>query len=247
MSVQPTAITSSFAPTRWTLVLEARGQSPEARAALSELCAAYYLPVFRFLCREGRNEDTARELTQEFFARLLARDGFSKADPTQGRFRSYLLGALKHFLGDQRDREQALKRGGGVVHDPLTPSTETSMGPELVAPAIGDTWFDRQWALTIMDTALKRLADEHAAAGKAEQFERLKPWLGGVAANPAIVTAELGWSEGAFKVAVHRLRKRFRELIRSEVSQTVPGFADIDAELRYLVEVLAQSNEYAVR
>lgn len=245
MSAEATAITSSFAPTRWTLVLEARGESPEARAALSELCAAYYPPVFRFLCREGRNEDTARELTQEFFARLLARDGFSKADPTQGRFRSYLLGALKHFLGDQRDREQALKRGGGVVHDSLPTPTESSMGPELVAPAVGDAWFDRQWALTIMDTALQRLAAEHAATGKLEQFDRLKPWLGGGAADPSTVTSQLGWSEGAFKVAVHRLRKRFRELVRSEVSQTVPGFADVDAELRYLVEVLARSNEYA--
>ena len=236
-----TSSAANFAPTRWTLVLAARGDSPAARAALGELCAAYYQPVFRFLQREGRSEEAARELTQEFFARLLARDGFATADPARGRFRSYVLGALRHFLGDQRDRDDAAKRGGGAIHEPLPEASDTSPGRELAAPAAvsAEAWFDRQWALAIMDRSLAALAEEHAAAGKAEQFERLKPWLVGPAAAQAEVAAQFGWSEGALKVAVHRLRKRFRELVRAEVAQTVPGFADVDAELRYLVEVLS--------
>lgn len=234
---------ANFAPTRWTLVLEARGGSPAAQAALGELCTAYYQPVFRFLQREGRSEDAARELTQEFFARLLARDGLATADPARGRFRSFLLGALKHFLGDQRDRDNAAKRGGGAVHEPLPEASDTSPGQELAAPgpAPSEAWFDRQWALAIMDRALSTLAAEHAAAGKADQFERLKPWLVGAAAAQADVAGQLGWSEGALKVAVHRLRKRFRELVRAEIAQTVPAFAEVDAELRYLVEVLART------
>lgn len=236
-----TSSAANFAPTRWTLVLAARGDSPAARAAMSELCGAYYQPVFRFLQREGRGEDDARELAQEFFARLLASAGVARADPARGRFRSFLLGALRHFLGDRRDRENAVKRGGGVAHEPLPEASDTSPGQELAAPAAvsADAWFDRQWALAIMDRALRLLAEEHAAACKAEQFEQLKPWLVGAAAAQADVAAQFGWSEGALKVAVHRLRKRFRELVRAEVAQTVPAFADVDAELRYLVEVLS--------
>lgn len=241
MTSTATGTVSGFAPTRWTLVLEARGDSPAAQAALGELCGSYYQPVFRFLQREGRTEDAARELTQEFFARLLARDGFATADPARGRFRSFVLGALRHFLGDQRDRDNAAKRGGGAILEPMPEPTDTSPGRELAAATPDDTWFDRQWALAIMDTALRALAAEHAAAGKADQFEHLKPWLMGAAAAQADVAARLGWSEGALKVAVHRLRKRFRELVRAEVAQTVPAFADVDAELRYLVEVLARS------
>src|SRR3954468_13823854 len=143
----------AFAPTRWTLVLRARGESVEARGALSELCEAYYQPVFRFLRREGREEDAARELTQEFFARLLAGGGLGAADPRRGRFRSYLLGAVKHFLADQRDREQRQKRGGGVRPESLDASTDTSPMLQIadMASAPDDTFFDREWALAAME------------------------------------------------------------------------------------------------
>lgn len=172
-----TSSSANFAPTRWTLVLAARGDSLAARAAMSELCGAYYQPVFRFLQREGRSEGDARELAHEFFARLLASAGVAGADPARGRFRSFLLGALRHFLGDRRDREDAVKRGDGVAHEPLPETSDTSPGRELATPApvFAEAWFDRQWALAIMDRALRLLAEEHAAAGKAEQFERLKP------------------------------------------------------------------------
>lgn len=241
--MQSSHSSGELSPTRWTLVQRARGESPEARAALGELCEAYWMPVFRFLRREGRDEDSARELTQEFFARLLSGAGVAGADPARGRFRSFLLGALRHFLGDLRDRAGATKRGAGVIHEPLLPPTDTSPGLEIAAPAEGpdDPWFDRQWALAIMERALQAHAAEHATAGKAEQFEALKPWLvGAVAPAQSEVASRLGWSEGALKVAVHRLRKRFRELVRSEIAQTVPASSDVDAELRYLIEVLAR-------
>lgn len=243
-----TPATSPFAPTRWTLVLRARGGTPEARAALSELCEAYYQPVLAFLRREGRDEDAARELAQEFFARLLQRGEVGQADPARGRFRSYLLGALKHFLADQRDHDRRAKRGGGVAPESLDapmPGQDTAPALQVAAPAAGcpEAQFDRQWALTVMARALERLAAEFQADGRAEQFATLKPWLAGDTASldQARAAAQLGLGESAIKVAIHRLRKRFRDAIRAEVAQTVPADADIDEELRYLVEVLAGS------
>jgi RNA polymerase sigma factor (sigma-70 family) len=233
-----------FAPTRWTLVLRARGESSEARGALSELCEAYYQPVFNFLRREGRDEDAARELAQEFFARLLARGGIGGADPQQGRFRSYLLGAVKHFLSDLRDHERRQKRGGGASAESLDAQTGTSVALQVpdAAAAFDDALFDRAWALALMDRALFLLASEFTSDNKAEQFTVLKPWLAGDAETftQARAAAQLGMSESAVKVAIHRLRKRFREIIRAEISQTVDSPAEVDEELRYLVEVLAR-------
>ncbi len=233
----------AFITTRWTRVLAARGDSPEAKRALGELCEAYWPAVFRFLQREGRTEDTARELTQEFFAKVLERDAFAGVDPARGRFRSFLLGALKHFLGDQRDHERAAKRGSGVAHESIGPSTDTSPGIEIADPAdaFDERRFDRSWALAVIDRSLVSLAAELRDEGKAAQFDVLKPWLAGdpAALSQAEAATRLGMSEGAVKVAIHRLRKRYRELVRAEVAQTVPESADVDEELRYLVEVLA--------
>jgi RNA polymerase sigma-70 factor (ECF subfamily) len=240
----PNQSVGNFAPTRWTLVLRARGESIEARGALSELCEAYYQPVFRFLRREGREEDAARELTQEFFARLLARGGIGTADPQRGRFRSYLLGAVKHFLGDQRDHERRAKRGGGATPESLDAENAGSPALEVAdgASPPDDTVFDRAWALAVMDRALNSLAAEFASEGKADQFTALKPWLAGDAQTlrQSQAAAQLGLGESAVKVAIHRLRKRFRELIRAEVAQTVDDAAEVDTELKYLVEVLVR-------
>ncbi|HRI16734.1 MAG TPA: sigma-70 family RNA polymerase sigma factor [Verrucomicrobiota bacterium] len=240
MTTHPSA---AFAETRWTRVLASRGDSPEARAALGDLCEAYWDPVFRFLRREGRDEDAARELTQEFFARLLAGRGFAGAAPERGRFRSFLLGALKHFLADLRDHTRAAKRGGGVVPEPLAPATDTSSGLEVAAPddASSTTYFDRQWAYAVMARALTAVENEFAEADRKEQFVVLKPWLVGDTAvlSQADAARRLALNEGAVKVAIHRLRKRFREVVRTEVAQTVPVVSDIDEELRYLVEVLS--------
>jgi len=235
---------SPFAPTRWTLVLRARGETVEARAALSELCGAYYQPVLRFLLREGRTEDTARELTQEFFARLLATGGFEPVQPGRGRFRSFVLGAVKHFLGDVRDRDGAAKRGGGKVVESLDVALGDADAAFPDAPGLEpapDTFFDRQWALALMERALAALERDFASGGNAAQFAALKPWLvGETDALPQIEAArQLGLSEGAVKVAIHRLRKRFRECIKAEVAQTLDDPAQVNEELRYLVEVLS--------
>ncbi|MBX3732698.1 MAG: sigma-70 family RNA polymerase sigma factor [Verrucomicrobiae bacterium] len=236
-------VSGAFAPTRWTLVLRTQGDSEEARTALGELCAAYWDPVFRFLRREGRGEDAARELAQDFFARVLSGRGFPGASPERGRFRSFLLGALKHFLGDLRDHERAAKRGGGVEPERLEAATDSHPGFEVASPEspAADCAFDRQWALAVMARSLGVLEAEQAGSGRGPSFAVLKAWLVGDA--PALSQSEaarqLGWTEGAVKVAVHRMRRRFREIVRSEVAQTVPAAADVDEELRYLVDVLS--------
>lgn len=235
----------AFLTTRWTYVLAAQGSTPEARKALGDLCEAYWMPVFRFLRREGRTEDESRDLTQEFFGRILARDGFANATPHRGRFRSFLLGAVRHFLCDLRDRERALKRGGGATPESIDidESHDTSPGLQIADARayVPDTFFDRQWAFAILDRAFNQLAAEQEAAGKSAHYTVLKPWLvGETAALPQSVAARaLGLSEGAIKVSIHRLRKRFRGLVRAEVIHTVPDPTEADAELSYLVEVLA--------
>jgi DNA-directed RNA polymerase specialized sigma24 family protein len=229
-----------FSPTRWSLVLRARGESPAARAALGELCEAYWTPVFRFLRREGRDDDAARELAQEFFAHVLAGDRLSQADPTRGRFRSYLLGAVRHFLSDRRERAGRLKRGGAATVESL----DAADVPVLADPAtpLPDAVFDREWALALMARALDLVAAEFTAAGRAAPFEALKPWLAGGQdiASQADVAARLHVSEGALKVAIHRLRRRFREAVLGEIRQTLPDGADPGEELAYLVEVLGR-------
>jgi RNA polymerase sigma-70 factor (ECF subfamily) len=231
-----------FVTTRWTRVVAARGGSAEAQQALSDLCAAYYAPVVTFLRAEGRDEDAARELAHAFFAGVLERQSLGGAEPGRGRFRSYLLGALKHFLSRQRDRAQTAKRGGGVTPESLD-AADTGTGPPApaVAPA-NDAVFDRQWALTLMERALTALEREFAEAGRPEHFAAFKPWL--VADAPTKSQEEtaraLGMNEGAVKVAVHRLRRRLRELIKSEIAQTVDGAARVDEEFRYLIDVLAR-------
>jgi RNA polymerase sigma-70 factor (ECF subfamily) len=234
---------AAFVTTQWTRVLEARGDSPEARAALSDLCAAYYAPVFAFVRHNTPDEDAARDRTQEFFARLLSRQSLGAVDPERGRFRSYLLGAVKHFLADMRERERRLKRGGGQWHESIEPGTDTSPGlqlPDANAPS-PDREFDRKWALTVLDRALAALAAEHRAAGKAEQFDTLKPWLTGDTENlsQADAARQLGLNESAVKVAIHRLRRRFRETIKAEIGQTLSDRSQVDEELGQLLTALS--------
>lgn len=233
------AAADRFAPTRWTLVVQAKGGDRAAKAALSELCAAYYAPVIGFLRAERRDEDTARELAHSFFARVLAGGSLGGADPARGRFRSYLLGALKHFLGDNRDRAHAEKRGGGMTPEQLDPGTHA--GQSLPAVRDDDRIFDRQWALTLIARALEIVGGELRDAGKGFHFDVLKPWLSGESAalSQADAAQQLGVSEGAVKVAIHRLRQRFRETVKAEIAQTVHDPADVDDELRHLLAVLA--------
>jgi RNA polymerase sigma factor (sigma-70 family) len=246
---KPTATTSAFLTTRWTQVLQARGDSAEARAALSELCAAYYAPVLAFIRHCRRDADAARDLTQEFFARLLARGGFDKLERGRGRFRSYLLGAVKHFLADEYDRARAAKRGSGQAPVSIEAGTGTETTTELQIPdptgTAPDAFFDRQWALALLERALNALAADYGAR-PAEQFEVLKPWLLGEveSMSQADAARRLDLSEGAVKVAIHRLRKRFREAVKVEIAHTVDDAAQVPEELRYLLEVLSQPRTF---
>jgi len=231
-------MTVAFHPTQWTLVLRARGDSEEAKAALSDLCAAYYAPVTAFLRREGRDDDASRETAHAFFAALLE-SGVGTPDKERGKFRSYLLGALKNFLSKQRTAATAEKRGAGVEHVPLVTETDTS--PGLPMPAAHELApeliFDREWAFTLIARALAALESEHAS--RAESFATLKPWLDGTPDCPQSQVAEqLGMSETALKVAIHRLRVRFRELIRAEVAATVLDPADTGEELKHLIAIV---------
>lgn len=231
-----------FCTTRWTRVLEAKGSSPEAQSALSELCSAYYAPVFSFICARTGDREGARDLAQEFFARLLARPGLASANPERGRFRSFLLGAVKNFLADGRDRAGRQKRGGGTISVPFSPQTDTSPGVE---PADStnptpDLEFDRQWGLALLARTLSALESEHFQAGKSDSFRVLKPWLTGDTENLSQADAArvLGMNEGAVKVAIHRLRRRFRELAKAEVAQTLTDPEKVDEELRHLRQAL---------
>lgn len=209
---------------------------------MSDLCAAYYVPIFAFIRRNASDEDAARDLTQEFFSRLLAGQGIDNVDPQRGRFRSFMLGAVKHFLADMRDHAHRLKRGASQSIETIDAGTDTSPGLQLPDPnALSpERVFDRKWALTILDRALAVIAQEHQADGKSDQFEALKPWLTGDTENisQAEAAGRLGLNEGAVKVAIHRLRRRFREVIKNEIAQTVNERDQVDEEMRYLLEAL---------
>jgi RNA polymerase sigma-70 factor (ECF subfamily) len=236
------SIRAVFVTTQWTRVLEARGESPEAKAALSDLCGAYYAPVFAFIRRNTKDEESARDLTHEFFARILSGRSISNVDRSRGRFRSFLLGAVKHFLSDVHEHARRKKRGGDQVHEMIGSETDTSPGLQLPDLSIlsPDREFDRKWALTLLDRALAVLATEHQVAGKSDQFEILKPWLTGDSDNLSQSDAarRLGSNEGAVKVAIHRLRRRFREVLKNEISQTVQDRAEVGEELRNLLLAL---------
>jgi RNA polymerase sigma-70 factor (ECF subfamily) len=235
-----------FATTQWSLVLAARPDEvseSRARAALEALCRAYWYPLYAFVRYRGYSAEDARDLTQEFFTRILETGGFASADRERGRFRSYLLGALKHFLANEWHRSRTQKRGGGVrivEWDALDPETRFSAAPSRRDDP--ERLFDREWALETVAAALANLRDEMANAGKTEQFETLKGSLTGEAGPPRAEAAErLGLSEGAVKVAVHRLRKRYRDLLRAAIAETVGNEADLDDEMRYLVAVLRET------
>ena len=233
---------AGFGTTQWTQVLAARTESPAARAALSDLCAAYYAPVHGYITRTTHDLGEARDLTHAFFEKLLNGAMLGGVQPDRGRFRSYLLGAVKHFLADTRDRHRAAKRGAQHEHVPVDAGTDTQVGfePADHQTLPPDAWFDRQWALTVVDRALNTLASEHAAAGKADHFTALKPWLTGdrPELSQAETAARLGVSEGALKVALHRLRHRFRDQVKSEIAATLAHPGDAADELQSLLHAL---------
>jgi RNA polymerase sigma factor (sigma-70 family) len=233
----------SFAATRWTVVLTAgHGSSPQAGRALEELCRTYWYPLYAYVRRRGHNPQEAEDLTQEFFARLLARNYLADVDREKGKFRSFLLASLKHFLANEWDRAQAQKRGGGQPHLSLDiQSAETRYRSEPADELTPEKLLERQWALALLDQVLARLQAEFVADGKEKQFDELKVWLteGTGATSYAAVAARLGTTEGAAKAAVHRLRRRYRELLREEISHTVATPAEIEEEIRHLFAAFA--------
>jgi RNA polymerase sigma-70 factor (ECF subfamily) len=238
------ASAAQFATTHWSVVLEAgQSVSKEANQALENLCRTYWYPLYAYVRRKGYDAHAAQDLTQEFFARLLARNYLSVADRKRGKFRSFLLGCLEHFLAREWTRAHAQKRGGG---QPLFSLDETDAenrylrepAHELTAEKI----FDRRWATTLLDQAMARLREECLASQKGELFEKTQNYLSGERgeASYADLAVSLGMSEGAIKVAVHRLRQRYGELVRDEIAQTVATPGEVDEELRYLFAVLRE-------
>jgi RNA polymerase sigma factor (sigma-70 family) len=230
---------SRFEMTRWSVVIAAQQDEPAARGALESLCTMYWYPLYSFVRRQGRTPHDAQDLTQEFFARLLEKGWLDGVAREKGKFRSFLLASMKHFLANERDHARAQKRGGGRSMISLdTGSAESRYAMEPQDPVTPERVFDRQWALTLLEQVLARLRDEFTAGGKAALFDELKSTLTGVQTPYSQIAGKLGMTEGAVKVSAHRLRQRYRELIRSEVAQTVDGEKNVDEELRDLMSAL---------
>lgn len=227
-----------FATTHWTVVLAAgRQRSPQAARALEELCRTYWYPLYAYVRRRGHSKVDAEDLTQAFFVRLLEKNSFATLDSERGKFRAFLLASLKHFLANERDKAQAQKRGGGAAN--LSLDWQTADTKFQVADAqepSPDKVFDREWALALLAKVIERLQTECAADGKVNLFEQLKSFLTTSQAESAQREAakSLGMEEGAVRVAVHRLRKRYRQLLRAEIANTLADAALVDEEMRAL-------------
>jgi RNA polymerase sigma factor (sigma-70 family) len=233
---------SQFPTTRWTVVIAAGDPNrKETRSALASLCENYWYPLYAYLRRRGYPADQAQDLTQEFFIRILEGRYLDRADPTKGRFRCFLLTSLKFFVADEEDRRRAQKRGGGVVLPLEFLSGEERYQREPAHDETPERIFERRWALSVLDRVMESLWHEFVQHGRPEHFERLKFFLLGQSDAPyATLAHELNTSEGALKVAIHRLRKRYRELFRQEIADTVADPADVESELRFLADVLSR-------
>jgi RNA polymerase sigma-70 factor (ECF subfamily) len=231
-----------FPTTHWSLVVAVNpdeASRSRARKALEELCRAYWYPLYAFVRYRGYSSDEAQDLTQSFFARLIETHGFASADPERGRFRSYLLGAMKHFLANEWHRARAQKRGGCVTLIDLDAlDAEARYALEPAQSDDPDAGFDREWAQETTARAMEKLRTESEARGKGEQFEGLKGSLTGDEPGRSETAARLGMTHGAVKTAVHRLRQRYRELLRAEIAETVTDSSDVDVEMRHLVAAL---------
>jgi len=216
-------------------------QRKEARSALVSLCEGYWYPLYSYLRRRGYPPDQAQDLTQGFFMRLLEGRYLDRADPEKGRFRSFLLTSLKFFVADEQDRERALKRGGGAVLPLEFTSGEDRYQREPAHNETPERIFERRWALAVLDRVVEKLREECVHHGRAEHFEQLKVFLLGHSDAPYPALArEMNTSEGALKVAIHRLRKRYRELFRQEIADTVADPGEVESELRFLAAALTR-------
>ena len=233
---------SEFPTTSWNLVAAASDpKRKEVRSALASLCENYWYPLYAYLRRRGYPADQAQDLTQEFFTRVLEGRYLARADPEKGRFRAFLLTSLKFFVADEEDRNRAQKRGGGALLPLEFSSGEERYQREPAHDETPDRIFERRWALSVLDRVVEKLRDEFVCHGRPEHFERLKVFLLGHSDAPyAALAHELNTSERALKVAIHRLRKRYRELFRQEIADTVADSTETDSELRFLAAVLTK-------
>jgi RNA polymerase sigma factor (sigma-70 family) len=231
----------AFNTTHWSVVLAAgQNASAQSTAALDKLCRTYWYPLYLYARRLGNSPEDAQDLTQDFFSRLLAKHYLAKANPDRGKFRTFLLGSLKNFIVNEWKRAGRLKRGGGL--EILSIDATLAEDRYLAEPADVsdlDAAFDQRWAIALIEQALTALRREYSAAGKTELFDQLKGLVWGErnSASYAEIAASLQLTEGNVKVAVHRLRQRFRETLRMEVAQTVARPDEIDSELRHLISV----------
>jgi RNA polymerase sigma-70 factor (ECF subfamily) len=232
----------TFSTTHWSVVLAAGDtKSPGSKEALERLCGAYWYPIYAYVRRKGYRPEDAQDLTQEFFSRLVSRNYLSVADRNRGKFRSFLLGSLEHFLAREWTKAHAKKRGGG--RPVLSLDATDAENRYLREPAdelSPDRIFDRRWATALLDQAMSRLREECVAGQRGELFARVEGHLAGEKrdASYADIALELNMSEGAVKVAVHRLRRRYGELVRAEIEHTVASREEADEELQYLFRVL---------
>jgi RNA polymerase sigma-70 factor (ECF subfamily) len=232
-----------FPTTHWSLVSRAGVASPDAREALELLCRSYWFPIYAFIRRRGADAEAARDLTQTYFTRLLETDLLHVADPQKGQFRSFLKTDCTYFLADQRDRERAQKRGGGRAMIRIEAlDAENRYRREMADELTPERQFDRTWALTLLDRVLDQLASEYADSGRGALFERLQAVLtrDSSLAPYSALAAQLGMSEGAVQVAVHRLRRRYRAILREQIAATLdnPTDDDVDDEIRALFTAL---------
>ena len=235
---------SQFASTHWSAVLEAAHPSaPGSREALETLCCHYWPPVYAFVRRRGYAAHDAQDLVQEFFARLLEKNTLALADPERGRFRTFLLASIRNFLANEWDKAQAQKRGGGIAHTAIeVSSAESRYSSALADHQSPDRLYERQWAVTLLDRVMALLREEQTQAGKERQFEALRVFLAGRRSDIPYskVASKLGMSDAAAMTAVSRLRRRYRELLRSEVAQTIAHPEEVDDEIGALLTSLGQ-------
>lgn len=233
-----------FPTTRWSVVLAAGQEAPDSPGALASLCETYWYPTYAFVRRRGHSVDDAKDLTQEFFSRVLEKHYLTGARRERGKFRSFLLASVSHFLANEWDRTHAQKRGGAA--GALSLDFETAEGRFRREPAhelTPEALFEKHWALTVLDHVLALLREEYGSRGQSRQFEHMKPFLldGQARGDYQRLAGELEMSDGAVKVAVHRLRRRYGDLLRAEIAQTVADPAEVDEEIRYLVAALGSA------
>jgi RNA polymerase sigma-70 factor (ECF subfamily) len=228
-----------FPTTRWSLIVAAQQPAPQARDALADLCRAYWYPLYAYIRRRGHDHGAAEDLTQTFFAHLIEKHALDSVSPDRGRFRSFLLASCQHFLANERERANALKRGGGRVVSLDMSDADGRFRREPNHQETPERLFQRHWALALLDQALGRLRGEYEAAHKEALFDALKGSLSGEGTRAyGELARELGLTESAVKTAAHRLRKRYGELLRQQVRDTVATEADVDDEVRALFAAL---------